>query len=145
MMKERIREIADSYFISVTLINAAVFVTGMMFRPDEKFGYEAFLSPLIYGALTVIPTMIMYSGKELPIRQLILRKAIQLVMDILIVVAVIFAGNPVNRETVTAAAGVSVSIVIVFAAVHLIEWMLARRTAKQLTEQIAAFQKRNSG
>ena len=67
MMKERIREIADSYFISVTLINAAVFVTGMMFRPDEKFGYEAFLSPLIYGALTVIPTMIMYSGKELPI------------------------------------------------------------------------------
>ena len=66
-------------------------------------------------------------------------------MDILIVVAVIFAGNSVNRETVTAAAGVSVSIVIVFAAVHLIEWMLARRTAKQLTEQIAAFQKRNSG
>ena len=45
---------------------------------------------------------------------------------------------------VTAAIGVSVSIVIVFAAVHGIEWMLERRTAKLLTEQLAAFQKRNS-
>ncbi len=46
--------------------------------------------------------------------------------------------------TIRAAIGVSVSIVIVFAAVHGIEWMLDRRTAKLLTEQLAAFQKRNS-
>ena len=49
-----------------------------------------------------------------------------------------------NSETIAAAAGVSVSIVIVFAAVHGIEWLLERRTAKQLTEQLAEFQKRNS-
>ena len=144
-MKERIREIASSYFISVTLINIAVFVTGMLFRPDEQFGYEAFLSPLLFGFLTVIPTFILYSAKELSIRQLLIRKAIQLLMDIVIVIAVIFLGNEMNRETIIAAIGVSVSIVVVFVAVHVIEWILAQRTAKQLTEELAEFQKRNAG
>ena len=143
-MKDRIKETAGSYFISVTLINIAIFATGMLFRPEQTFGYEAFLSPLLFGFLTVIPTMIMYSEKDLTVRQLLFRKAVHLLLDIVIVIAVIFAGNEMNKETVTAAIGVSVSIVIVFAAVHGIEWMLDRRTAKLLTEQLAAFQKRNS-
>ena len=144
-MKERIREAAGSYFISVTLINIAIFVTGMLFRPEQTFGYDAFLSPLLFGLLTVIPTIIMQSKKELTIQQLIFRKAIQLLMDIVIVIGAIFAGNELNKDTVVAAVGVSVSIIIVFIAVHLIEWMLEKRTAKQLTEELAAFQKRNAG
>ena len=144
-MKDRIREAAGSYFIAVTLINIAIFVTGMMFRPDEKMGYDAFLSPLLFGFLTVIPTVMIHSKKELSIRQLLFRKAVQLILDIVIVIAVIFGGNPLNRETVTTAVGVSISIIIVFAAVHFIEWMLDRKTAQQLTEELAAFQKRNAG
>ena len=144
-MKDRIREIASSYFISVTFINIAIFFTGMLFRPEQRFGYEAFLSPLLFGLLTVIPTVIMYSKKELTIRQLIFRKAIQLIMDIVIVIGAIFAGNELNKGTVVAAIGVSVSIIIVFIAVHLIEWILEKRTAKELTEELATFQKRNAG
>ena len=143
-MTGHIKEIAGSYFISVTLINIAICVTGLMFRPEQTFGYDAFLLPLIFGLLTVIPTLIMYTEKELTVRQLLLRKAIQLSLDIVILLAVIFAGNEMNRETVTAAVGVSVSIVVVFTAVHLIEWMLERRTAKLLTEELTAFQRRNS-
>lgn len=143
-MKERIREIAGSYFISVTLINIAVFATGMLFRPEQRFGYEAFLSPLIFGALTLIPTVIMYSGRELTVKQLLLRKGIQLLLDIVIVVGAIFAGNEVNRETETAALGVAASIVLVFGAVHGIEWLLERRTARDLTEKLVEFQRRNS-
>ena len=69
-MKEHIREIAGSYFISVTLINLAIFTTGMLFRPEQTFGYEAFLSPLLLGLFTVIPTLLLYSKKELTVRQL---------------------------------------------------------------------------
>lgn len=143
-MKDHIREIAGSYFIAVTLINIAIFATGMLFRPEQTFGYEAFLSPPVFGFLTVIPTLIMYSRRELTVGQLLFRKAIQLLLDIVIVIAVIFAGNEMNRETVTAAIGVSVSIVFVFAAVHGIQWLLDRKTARELTEQLAAFQKHNA-
>jgi len=143
-MKDRVKEIAGSYFISVTLINIAIYATGMIFRPQQTFGYEAFLSPLLFGLLTVIPTVIMYSKKELTVRQLLFRKVIQLLLDIVIVIAVVFAGNELNKKTIITAAGVSVSIVIVFAAVHFIEWLLERQTAKQLTQQLTEFQKRNS-
>ena len=90
-MKDRVKEIAGSYFISVTLINIAIYATGMIFRPQQTFGYEAFLSPLLFGMLTVIPTVIMYSKKELTVRQLLFRKVIQLLLDIVIVIAVVFA------------------------------------------------------
>ena len=143
-MKDHIRTIAGSYFISVTLINLAIFVTGMLFRPEQTFGYDAFLSPLLFGFLTVIPSVILYSAKELSVRQLLIRKCIQLIMDIVIVVAVIFGGNEMNRETVLAAIGVSVSIIAVFAAVHGIEWLLAQKTAHQLTKQLSEFQQRNA-
>ena len=143
-MKDQVKEIAGSYFISVTLINIAIFATGMLFRPEQTFGYEAFIWPLLFGLLTVIPTIIMYSKKELTVRQLLFRKVIQLLLDIVIVTAAIFGGKEMNASTAAAAAGVSVSIIIVFVAVHVIEWLLARRTAKELTEELAAFQKRNS-
>ena len=142
-MNEQIRTIAGSYFISVTLINLAIYVTGMLFRPEQTFGYEAFLSPLLFGLLTVIPTVILYSKKELTIRQLLIRKSVQLIMDIVIVIAVIFGSNEMNHETVAAAIGVAVSIVVVFAAVHGIEWLLAKKTARQLTKQLAEFQQRS--
>ena len=143
-MKDQVKEIAGSYFISVTLINIAIFATGMLFRPEQTFGYEAFIWPLLFGLLTVIPTIIMYSKKELTVRQLLFRKAIQLLLDIVIVITAIFGGKEMNASTAAAAAGVSVSIIIVFVAVHVLEWLLARRTAKELTEELAAFQKRNS-
>ena len=143
-MKDQVKEIAGSYFISVTLINIAIFATGMLFRPEQTFGYEAFIWPLLFGMLTVIPTIVMYSKKELTVSQLLVRKAIQLLLDIVIVTAAIFGGKEMNASTAAAAAGVSVSIIIVFVAVHVIEWLLARRTAKELTEELAAFQKRNS-
>ena len=143
-MKERIRETAGSFFIAVTLINIAIFATGTIFRPEQRFGYEAYLSPLIFGLFTVLPTAIMHTKKELTLKQLLVRKMIQLVLDIVIVISLIFAGKEMNSDTVAAAAGVSVSIVIVFAAVHGIEWLLENRTAKQLTEQLAEFQKRRA-
>ena len=143
-MKEYIRETAGSYFISVTLINVAVFVTGSIFRPDERFGYDAMLTPLVYGAFTMLPTLIMYSKKELTIKQTLCRKAVQLLMDIVIIIAVVFGGQELTRENVLAAVAVAASIAVVFVVVHLIEWLFAEKTARVLTEQLGEFQKRNS-
>ena len=48
VMKEHVKEILNSFFISVTLINIAMFILGILFRPEQRFGYEAYLYPLIY-------------------------------------------------------------------------------------------------
>ena len=39
-MKEQLKEIINSFFISVTLINMAMLILGFLFRPEQKFGYE---------------------------------------------------------------------------------------------------------
>ncbi len=58
----------------VTLINIAMFILGSIFRPDQRFGYEVLIAPLIYGVLSLIPYIIMYSKKELTIKQLYIRQ-----------------------------------------------------------------------
>lgn len=51
---------------------------GMYFLPEMQFGYEAFCVPLIYGAVGTIPNVVMYSRKELKVKEVFVRKFIQL-------------------------------------------------------------------
>ena len=55
--KEHFKSVMSMYFIIVTLVNAATFILGSIFRPDQTFGYEAFLSPLIYAAVALVPML----------------------------------------------------------------------------------------
>ena len=41
-MKERFRSQLAAFFISVTLIDLAIFILGCLLEPELKFGYEAF-------------------------------------------------------------------------------------------------------
>ena len=64
-MKDKIKDMLISFFISVTLINAAMLVLGSLLKPSQQFGYEVFAYPLIYGVIGMIPAVIIRSGKEL--------------------------------------------------------------------------------
>ena len=140
-MKERFKDMLGSFFISVTLINIAMLVLGLIFRPDQSFGYEVFVYPLLYGMIGMIPILAISVDREFTIRQVIVRKAIQMVLLIVLMTAFIFSGSPMDRETVTAAAGVAVSVVIIYVLVNLITWFLSVRTAGKMTEDLIRFQK----
>ncbi len=141
-MKEHVKEILNSFFISVTLINIAMFILGILFRPEQRFGYEAYLYPLIYGLIGIIPTCVVTTKKELSIKQVIIRKVFQLVLLIVILLAFMFAGGPVNGETVAIAGGVALSVVIIFVLVNVIMWLMDSRTAKIMTEDLIKFQEK---
>lgn len=68
------------YFIIVTGVNIAIAVLGMNYKPDEILGYDAFFSPLILGAVAVLPSIVFYSRKELDFGQMLLRRAIHLIV-----------------------------------------------------------------
>lgn len=142
-MKERLVETLRNFFIIVTLINVAMLILGGILKPDQRFGYEAFAYPLIYGAITSIPGLCMGSNKELSIAQTIIREVIQLLLIIIALLVIMFGGSSFDREVIFAAASVTVSVVIVFILVNLIRWFLDKRTAKELTADLQAFQKRN--
>ncbi len=141
-MKERIREILSSFFISVTLINVGIFILGEVFRPEQRFGYEAYIYPLIYGAIGVIPTCLVTIKKELSIKQVIIRKCMQLLLLIVLLLAFMFAGNPVDAETLSVAGGVALSIVLIYILVNVIIWLMDSRTARIMTEDLMRFQEK---
>lgn len=141
-MKERFREAFGSFFIAVTLINAAMLILGLMLQPETRFGYEVFLYPLIYGLIGMIPSFFLETRKELTVRQLMVRKSVELLLLIVLLLAFMFGGRPVTGETVMTAAGVAVSIIVIYILIHVIEWVLDMRTAKSMTEELVKYQQR---
>ena len=141
-MKDKLKNMLSSFFISVTLINIAMLVLGRILRPDQQFGYEVFMYPLIYGLIGMIPALIVRDGKELTVRQTLIREAIQMVLTVVLLVAFIFGGNPLEKETIITAACVAVSVVIIYISVLVIGWFLDKKTADQMTQDLIRFQEK---
>ena len=77
-MKDHIKDNIMNFFIIVTLVNLVMFISGSILAPEMRFGYEAFIVPIIDGLLGIIPGIIMYSKRELTVRQMLIREVIQL-------------------------------------------------------------------
>ena len=144
-MKERLRDSLESFFISVTLINIAMLVLGLLLRPSQTFGYEVFVYPILYGLIGAIPPLFINVDRELSVRQVLIRKFFQLLLICALLIAFIFGGSPLTRETVYTAACVAVSVVLIYIAVNVISWFLDLKAARKMTEDLMKFQKKNNG
>ena len=141
-MKERIRDILNSFFITVTLINLAMLILGKLLEPEQVFGYEAFMYPLIYGLIGTIPSIVIRDKKELSVKQELIRKVMNMLLIIVLMLAFMFGGREITSELIAAAAGVAISIVIIFVLVNLIIWWLDLKTAKDMTEDLLKYQEK---
>ncbi len=141
-MKDKIRNILGSFFISVTLINAAMLVLGCLLRPQQRFGYEVFIYPLIYGLIGIIPAVIIRDGRELSVKQTLIRHVIQMMMTIALLLAFIFGGRSLDRELIVTAFFVAVSVVIIYAGVVIISWFLDKKAADKMTADLINFQQK---
>ena len=143
-MKERIKNIAGSFFISVTLINLAILILGKILRPEQQFGYEVFAYPLIYGVIGIIPALFVRSDKELTVKQAIIKEILQMIMTVVAIVVFIFVGQPLTRDILITASAVALSIVIIYCLVVLIGWLMDLRTARVMTEDLKRFQEEST-
>lgn len=124
----------------VTMISVVMALLGMTFFPNAKFGYEAFKTPLFFAALGTLPNIIMYSQKELTIKQLLIRKIIQLILVEIIAISIAIPAelNTLNKDKVILS--LAISIFIIYILTHIIEWFQNRAVAKQMTEELLNFQ-----
>lgn len=141
-MKDMIKDFFEGFFISVTLINLAMFILGLLFRPDQRFGYEVFIYPLIYGLIGMIPILVVRTQKELSVKQIIIRKIMQLFLLMVLLLGCIFGQSLKDPNRIPAIIGVAFSIVLIYVLVNVIEWMMDERTAKDMTEDLLQMQRR---
>ena len=143
-MREHIKNNIMSFFIIVTLVNIAIFICGIVLAPDEKLGYTAFIVPVIDGILGVIPGLIMYSKRELSVKQMIVRDIIQLICIELIIMVFSFGFTPITSISIPRIFAVIGSVAFVYVGVVVIMYLLDFRTAKKMTDELKAFQNSNS-
>ena len=139
--KELMRDMINTYFMLVTMISGVMLILGVNFMPDASFGYEAFKMPLIYAAFGTLPNIVMYSKKELTMKQLLFRKMIQLILVEVIVVAVAVPAEVIKEGKTELIMSLVISILFVYILTHLIDWYQNYLAAKKMTEELLAFQR----
>lgn len=125
------------FFMLSTLITVAVSLIGSVYDSDARFGYRDFLVPIEYAALCLLPTLVTYSRRELTTRQLLVRKALALV---LIEAAILCLSPALSAGNAPAVLTVAVSVFIIFVLVHLFLWLKDSAEAKKLNQELAKFQ-----
>lgn len=132
------KKILMSFFISTTCITAVIAILGMLFEPDKYFGYSAYFSPLIFGALATLPQLITYSKKELTLKQTIVRKLIFLLLLELLVVFTLYSAGTLTSASIVIA--LVLSVLIIFLTVHLVIWVNDSTTAREFNKSLKVLQ-----
>jgi hypothetical protein len=137
---EYLKRIFVIYFIVVTCITAVTGITGLIFFPEARFGYEAFFSPLVCGLVSMIPSLLLYSKKELTFRQALVRKVLHYVLIILLLLLLNSLANSWNWSFFLP---LLVSIIIVCILVELILWIIDYKRAEELGQYLRVYQNKN--
>ena len=138
--REFLKECAMQFFIITTCVNVATALIGPVLYSGPTIGFGAFYSPVLSGILGTLPSIILYSKKELNLRQTIARKALHLVaLEALLTTLAWLNGN---LSDIFAAILFMFTVFVVYLAVNLISWALGSREAKHINAGLKALQNR---
>ena len=140
--KELIRDMINTYFMLTTMILAAMTLLGTYFMPEVRFGYEQFETPLIYAAWGTLPNIVMYAKKELTMKQMLIRKIIQLILIEIIIISVALPPELLESGNNTLVISLIICVFVIYVLTHVIEWYQDSITAKKMTEELIVFQKK---
>ena len=121
-----------------------MFILGMLFRPEQRFGYEVFVFPILYGLIGTIPSVLFSSDKELTVRQTIVSEILKMLLITVLLVAFIFGGVPFTRANIVQVVGVAISVMLIYIGVAVIGWFLDLKTAKKMNADLIRFQEKSS-
>ena len=110
--------------------------------PEVTFGYEAFSIPLIYAAYGTLPNIVMYAKKELTMKQMLVRKIIQLILVEVIVISVALPTELLKSGNTVLVISLVGCVFVIYVLTHVIEWYQDSVTAKKMTEELVIFQKK---
>lgn len=133
-----VKKVMMSFFVSVTCICAAMASIGMVFEPDTRFGYEAFLSPLIFGALASLPMLVQYSKEELSFKQTAIRNVIHFLLLEAVILSILYFFGLLTSMSMAISLGISIFVIDL--TVNLVLWINAKRTAKEFNDALKRLQ-----
>lgn len=129
------------FFIITTCVTAATALLGDLFMPGKTFGFSAFYSPLIAGLLGSLPAFVLYSKKELGLKQTIVRQLINLLLLVVLLTTLAWLnGNISDIRGAVLFVGMVLAVYFVVTAAAL--W-LERKDAKEINDGLKRLQNRS--
>ncbi len=129
------------FFMLSTLITVAISLIGYAFDGDARFGYAELLTPIMYAALCLLPTLVTYSKRELSPKEMLLRKAIMLLLIEAAILFIAFTSPAIDTGRVSVVLTIAGSVLVIFVLTNLFLWLKDSAEAKKLNLDLAAFQK----
>lgn len=138
--ENRIHSMIMSFFVITACICVLEGVLGVLFLPEATFGCEAFLMPPAFGVLCALTGVVLYSRKELSMRAMVFRMALQLVLIELMVLSANYFWGDWENITISMKVVLIVGIALTYMIVHVVMWMNDCRRADGFNEQLLKFQ-----
>lgn len=136
--KEFLKRCLMEYFIITTCITAAMAVLGQALDPTAQFGYQAYWSPLLFGLIGLVPSLVAYSSRELSFRQAFVRKVLHVaVLEATLISFGFWAGV---LHGAAEAFFFVLTVLAVYFAVNLISWKLAQKNAGEINRMLRSLQ-----
>lgn len=142
-IKEYAKEQLKYFFIITTLVNFVMFFLGSRFNHGLQFSYEVLLLPPLYGFFGTLPSWISYSKKELPTKQLFIRKIFQFLALEVLLTLITFPGSYFCKENLDMILSFLLSVFLVYVLVIIISWILDKRSADEMMRELEAYQQSN--
>lgn len=136
--KEYMKKSLKTYFIVVTAVTVAIPVLGMNFDPEATFGYEAYFSPLIFGAVALLPSLVLYSRRELTLKRMLLRRVLHFITLELTLLLFGYLFGLFDGTEVAISFAFSVFVVYLFT--FIVEWVMDSKTAGEINEGLKKLQ-----
>ena len=139
--RDRLIEAMRIYFILVTFITILLLIIGLAFDGDRTFGYEVFLSPLIYAAIGVLPALFLYSDKELSMTRLIIKNIFQLGIIEAIIMILVFTKDTIPSDKKSVVISIAVGIAVIYVLTMVVEYIFELSQSKTMNESLEKYQK----
>ena len=140
-IKERLGEAFKMYLILVTLITVLLLILGLTLDNDRVLGYEAFLSPLIYAAIGVIPVFFFGSEKEISMKRLLIQRIVTLLFVEAAVLVLAFSAKSIPTERKGVVIGIAVGIAVVYVLSLVVEYVFELIQSRELNEALEVYQR----
>lgn len=128
------------FFLLSTLVAAAVSLIGSAFDGEARLGYGDMLTPMGYAALCLLPSLVTYSRHELSPKQMLLRKALMLVLLEAAILLIAFTSEVIDTGRIEVVLVIAVSVLVIFVLANLFLWLKDSAEAKTLNKELAAYQ-----
>lgn len=140
-LKDFAKQQLFDFFVITTFVNFAMFVLNSIYLKDAILTPEILLGPPLYGFFGTLPSWILFSKKELSARQYFIRQILQIICLELLLILLTFGNGNLRKENAGMITSFSISVLLIYFCVHLMRFVLDKRQANLLMQDLLDYQK----